>query len=126
MSNGTDIAAEIDAALREAAAATGDGAYVAMLHRTTGGSSTPWGTEVPSLLMFPLTVLEDGVSTRYSRDAGGALIPRTARVVTVSATGEAPQVGDEIGLADGRHEVVRVNPVQPGGVALLFECEISQ
>lgn len=125
MSNGTDIAAEIDAALREAAAATGDGAYVAMLHRTTGGSDTPWGSAVATLLTFPLTVLEDGVSTRYSRDAGGALIPRTARVLTVSATGEAPQTGDEIGLADGRHEVVRVNPVQPGGTVLLFEVELA-
>jgi len=99
--------------------------YEATLHRTTGGSDTPWGGMPPTRQAFSLTVVEEGTDTRYSRDAGGALIPRTVRVLRVSAAGEAPQVGDEIELADGRHEVARVEPLQPGGIVLLFEVEIS-
>lgn len=131
-----DIAAEIHAALIEAAEATGQGEYTATLTRPAAesgsdpGAGTPWGDAATGSVQdpdaFTVTVLDDGTKTRYSRDDGGALIPRTVRVLTVSALGEAPQMGDRITLAGGTHEITAVEPLAPGGEALLFEVELAQ
>lgn len=136
MSEGTDIAAEIHDALIEAAEATGDGEYTATLTRPAAESGsdsdagTPWGDAATGAAQdpdpFTVTILDGGTKTRYSRDDSGALIPRTVRVLTISATGEAPQMGDRITLADGIYELAKVEPFAPGGEALLFDAEIAQ
>lgn len=136
MTNGTDIAAEIHAALIEAAEATGDGEYTATLTRPAAESDadddagTPWGDAAtgtaPADDTYTVTVLDGGAKTRYSRADDGALIPRTVRALTISATGEAPQVGDTITLADGTYELAKVEPLFPGGETLLFEVELAQ
>jgi hypothetical protein len=134
MSDGDDIAAEIAAALIEAAEATGDGEYTATLTRpgaeTDADAGTPWGAAAtgtaPPPDTYTVTVLESGTTTRYSRADDGALIPRTVRVLTVAATGEAPQMGDTITLTDGEHKIAKVEPLAPGGTALLFDVEIAQ
>lgn len=136
MTSGADIAAEVHAALIEAADATGDGQYTATLIRAAAESEadddagTPWGDAAtgtaPDPDDFTVTVLDGGTTTRYSRDDGGALIPRTVRVLTISAAGEAPRMGDKITLADGTYELAKVEPFAPGGEALLFDVEIAQ
>lgn len=135
MSEGTDIAAEIHAALIEAAEATGDGEYTATLTRpgvesgTDTDAGTPWGDAAtgtaPTPDPFTVTVLDGGTKTRYRRDDSGALIPRTVRTLTISATGEAPRMGDTITLADGTFTLAKVEPFAPGGEALLFDAEIA-
>ncbi|MDK3016545.1 hypothetical protein [Pseudodonghicola flavimaris] len=134
--SGADIAAEIHAALIEAAEATGQSEYTATLTRpaaesgSDAGAGTPWSDAAtgaaPADDAFTVTVLDGGTKTRYNRTDGGALIPRTVRVLTISAAGEAPQMGDRITLADGTFELAKVEPLAPGGEALLFEVEIAQ
>lgn len=88
----------------------------------------PWDETAPAQTTtqsFPITVVEDKATVRYSRADDGALIPRTVRVLTISAGGEAPRMGDRIILADGAHEIVSASPLQPGATLLLHEAEIS-
>lgn len=145
MSNGSDIAAEVHAALIEAGEATGSGQYTATLTRVPVvddaldpvGPQNPWEVEPeggdadvgtiawPDPVSFAVTVIEDGTKTRYSRADDGALIPRTVRMVTVSAVGEAPQVGDALTLAGSAHEIKAVDPLRIGGENLLFEVELA-
>lgn len=116
--NWSAIAAEVADALAEVG-------FVATLSRTTGGPATPWDTATPTVQTWPLTVVDDGIRTTYARDPAGSLIPRTARVLTVAATGEAPRMGDVIVLADGEHEITQVAPLAPGGEVLLFDVSIA-
>lgn len=127
------IADEIAAALAEAGEATGNGPLLCRLRRpateTGEDAGTPWGNAAtgtpPEPDEFTVTALEDEAKTRYSKSDDGALIPRRVRVLTVSATGEAPKVGDTIVLPDGEHVIDMVEPTAPAGVALMFEVEIK-
>lgn len=96
---------------------------------TDDDAGTPWGDAAtgtdPDPVPYTVTVLDDGTKTRYGRDAAGALIPRTVRVLTISATGEAPQMGDTITLTDGTFTLAKVEPFAPGGENLLFDVEIT-
>ncbi|MFN4062346.1 MAG: hypothetical protein ACK4IA_16555 [Paracoccus hibiscisoli] len=114
------IAAEVSEALA-------DVGYTATLTRSTAtGPRYEWdGPADPVMQTFSLNVVEDAFTTRYSRDDGGALIPRSVRVLMVAAAGEAPRMGDRVILPDGPHEIARVAPLQPGGTALLYEVEIA-
>lgn len=114
------IAAEVAEALAEVG-------YGATLTRNIAtGPRYEWdGPADPVTQTFPVTVVEDTATTRYSRDDGGALIPRSVRVLMVAADGEAPRMGDRITLPDGQHEIARVAPLQPGGRALLYEVEVA-
>lgn len=79
----------------------------------------------PDAVPIPITVVEDKATTRYSRDDAGALIPRSVRVLMITASGEAPRMGDTITLADGPHEIARLAPLEPGDTVLLYEVEIA-
>jgi len=135
VSEGADIAAEIHDALIEAAEATGDGEYTATLTRageesgTDDDAGTPWGDAAtgtePDPVPYTVTVLDGGTTTRYGHDAAGSLIPRTVRTLTISATGEVPQMGDTITLTDGTYTLAKVEPFAPGGENLLFDVEIA-
>lgn len=116
--NWAAVAADVAAGLREAG-------YAAALTRSSGGTETPWGPEAATVSTYPVAVLEDSTQTRYGRDPQGALVPRTVRVLMLAADGEAPRMGDVIGLADGAHQIALVAPFQPGGLALYFEAEIA-
>lgn len=134
--SGADIAAEIAEALAEAGEAVGQGEYIATLTRKGAESAsdpnagTPWGDAAtgsePDPDTYDVTILDEGSKTRHSRGDNGVLVPRTARILTIAATGEAPQMGDVITLATGKHEIAAVEAVAPGGVALLFEVELKQ
>ncbi|VDS08876.1 hypothetical protein PARHAE_02061 [Paracoccus haematequi] len=90
-----------------------------------GGDDDPTTIPDPVPMQIPVIAVDKGATTRYSRDDSGALLPRTVRVVLIAAKGVAPQMGDRIELADGMHEIARVNPVKPGDTALLFEVEVA-
>lgn len=111
----------------EVAEALGDVGYVATLSRTTKtGTQYEWdGPSDTETETFPVNVVEDDISVRYSRDDAGTLVPRNVRVLMVAANGEAPRMGDKITLADGLQEITRVVALQPGGTALLYEVEIA-
>lgn len=145
MTAGANIAARVHAGLIRAGQRTGSGQYTATLTRVPivdealdpVGPQNPWEVEPaggdadagttawPDPDTYTVTLIEDGTKTRYSRDDAGALIPRTVRMLTVSAVGEAPRMGDTITLADGAHEIAAVSPLRVGGSVLLFEVEIA-
>lgn len=100
----------------------------ATLTRTTRSEEPQYEWDGPADITaqpLPITVVEDKATTRYSRDDGGALIPRSVRVLVIAASGEAPRMGDTINLADGPHEIARLAPLQPGDTVLLYEVEIA-
>lgn len=143
MTNGASIAAEIEGALREAAIATGDGPLIGTLTRAAsstplapvpqypwevdpdGGELDPGTYPQGTPETFEVTVLDEGIMTRYSRDDGGALIPRTVHAMTVAATGEAPRMGDTITVSGLTKAIVSVAPFGPGGVPLYYDVEVE-
>lgn len=116
------LAAEIAAALAEAGTATAGAPLVATFTRRTGGPVTPWDEAAPTVTTFALTVLDSGFQTRFS---GADQTPRRARILTVEATGQAPQIGDGVTVAGGSFTVLGVEPLAPGGQVLLYDVEIE-
>lgn len=132
MSAGTDIAANVEAALREAGEATGnDAALICTLERQYGGSDDPRSGPADNKDRSELVALDFPVQIR---DQSGTLIGRTVRTLTVNATGEAPEKNDRIAVgvlpadvttATTFHRIIAVRPLAPTGIALLYELEIE-
>lgn len=116
------LAAEIAAALAEAGTATAGAQLVATFSRRTGGPATPWDAGAPTVTTFALTVLDSGWNDRF---AAGDLTRRRAHVLTVEATGQAPQIGDGVTLKGATYTVLAVEPLAPGGEVLLYDVEIN-
>ena len=112
------IAAEVAAAIAEVG-------FAATITRRTG-PQTPWDNAPEAETAYPVTVVDDGIKTRYSRADDGALIARTARVLTVAVGDVAPAMGDTITVGGSLHVIAAVMPTAPGGVALLYEVELRQ
>lgn len=110
----------------EVAGAIAEVGFDATLRRTTGGPQTPWDTAVTTETEYTATVVDDGIKTRYGRADDGALIARTARVLTIAVGDVTPAMGDRITVAGAEHVIAGVMPTAPGGVALLFEVELAQ
>lgn len=129
--SGTQIAAEIAAALGEAGEAVGSGALACTLRRLGSGPSSPHDeTATGAPAHYPLTGIDD---RREIRDASGSLTGRFRRTLTINATGEAPVKSDLIAvgvaLADVDEntvfsEIEEVRPFSPGGVVLLYEVDL--
>lgn len=90
-----------------------------------GGDEDPGTHPDAQPTQIPVTAVDTGTHTRYDRDASGALIPRTVRVILIAAARAEPKMGDRIVMIDGPHEISGVERVQPGDTALLFEVEIA-
>jgi hypothetical protein len=89
------------------------------------GDEDPGTHPDPAPMQLPVTAVDTGTHTRYDRDASGALIPRTVRVILIAAARATPKMGDRIVMIDGMHEISRVERVRPGDTALLFEVELA-
>lgn len=129
MSSGTDIATEIAAALAEAATATGSGPLTAALWRKITAPSTgnAWDQANAAQVLTEigaLTVLDTGSATRWDRNPEGALVPRNVRTL-MAAAGTEPLMGDQVALADGKHEVTAVAAAAPGGEVLFYELDVA-
>lgn len=126
--SGSQIAAEVAAALGEASAEVGTGApLVATITRITGADETTY----PPVPGTPTDYTTTAVVSSYSaRDrAGTNITERDVKVLlAVPLTDEAgnttePDNGDTLTLSDGRVlHIENVDPLQPGGVALMWTC----
>ncbi|MBK9073317.1 MAG: hypothetical protein IPL79_20305 [Myxococcales bacterium] len=132
MTAGTDIAAEIAAALAEAGEATGSGALVCTIKRASGGPVTPWDTGAATAAYFEVTALAD---EQRLRDINGTLIGQTVRTLMVDATGTVPLKSDVIAVGiraaavDANTEwaqILEVRTTAPGGVALYHELDLAK
>lgn len=131
MSAGSDIAAEINAALIEAAAATGDGTFYAALEvpGSAGGTTANPTPGTPTYATLTCVQVEYA-----ERDAGGGITGRKVRMLMVSATGTTPVKGQRVAVGYDADDTipasawVTINDVvttAPGGVAVLHELVLA-
>lgn len=130
MSNGDDIAAQVEAALIEAATATGSGPLYATLCR----KGTPTGPEYDQTPGAPtkhsLTMINDTISLGL---IDGSMIRATDKLIVVAATGAVPTTADTVVLGAPENvtlpadnslpglSVEMVKAVAPGGTTVLYE-----
>lgn len=137
MTAGSDIAAEITAALAEAGAATGDGTFICTLKRPASGAGepqNPWDAETGtagSPTYYDLTAIQN---SERVRDASGTLIGGTRTVLTVAAGGAVPGKADRIALGIAKADIdentayrgiSEVVPVAIGGVDLMYKVTLE-
>jgi len=123
------IRAEIAEAVAEATAEVGNGqALTATITRPGTPDESTYPPTAGTLTDYTGGAL---IGSYTDRDrAGSATITDrdvrlllTAPIVDASGNETAPQNGDTVALSDGRTlHVQAVEPVQPGGVALMWKC----
>ena len=121
MSAGTDIAAEVRAALGEAATATGDGPLIGTIERRgdrVGGTDFEpiYGPDVPHRCNVVL-------DTFTAREREGTSIASTDVKLLASALDIAPTAADTIEVDGKTYEIVDAMPLNPGGVALMWTLQ---
>ena len=117
--SGAAIAAEVTAALAEAAGDTGDGQQ-AVLIRPSSQPQNPWD-DPPGA---PTETSVWAVAEAYSKNmVDGTLIRAEDRRVMVEAVSPAPTTADRLRLGAVEYEIVRVDPEAPAGVALYHICQ---
>ena len=117
--SGTQIAAEVTAALAEAAGDTGDGQQ-AVLIRPASPPVNPWDDPASAPTEHPVWA----IAQAYSKDmVDGTLIRAEDRRVMVEAVSPAPTTADKLRLGAVEYEIVRVDPEAPAGVALYHICQ---
>ncbi len=121
MSNGSDIAAEINAALIEATEATGDGPMMAVLRKAGTPGGTPSRPTPGTPTLHTISMLDDTVRLR---DATGTLTGETERVISLAAIGVVPSKSDRIQIRGDWFEIETVTPLAPGGVDLMYELTL--
>ena len=116
--SGTQIAAEVDAALASLAPELGSGAFSIVLVRACS-QATPWATPGADET-FNLT----GNVMSYSRmEIDGTTILATDRKVMVSALGERPTTADRLRIAGEDYAIVSVMDEAPQGVPLYYTVQ---
>jgi hypothetical protein len=108
------IAAEISAAISSVG-------FAAQLIKTPIAAATPWDDQIDAETASTITVVDGGFRAVY----GPGMVDRQAHMLTVSTAGATPAIGDIIQIGATRHQVVRVEPLAPGGVDLLFDVEVE-
>ncbi len=117
--SGADIAAEVSAALAEAAGDTGDGQQ-AVLIRPGTPQINPWDDPPGEPTETPVWA----VAGAYSKNMfDGTLIRAEDRRVMVESVSPAPTTADKLKLGTVEYEIVRVDPEAPAGVALYHICQ---
>ena len=123
MSAGTSIAAEVRAALIEAATATGEGPLNGVLTRDEGADLSAYPPTPGGTTTHPCTLI---LSSYAARDRDGTVVQVGDLKAIVAADGLAivPDGGDRLTVGDKTYGVVSVRTVQPGGVPLYHELQV--
>ena len=130
--SGSQIAAEVAAALAEAGEATGNGPLICTIGRNTG-TGTPWDNNVNTVpdLLYPVTGIEN---MQDVRDMSGMLVGIQKRTLTINATGVSPLKSDTIAVGvapddvvEGTkfEEIISVMYLSPGGTVLFYRLELA-
>lgn len=119
MSNGSDIAAEIAAALSEVGDATGTGPLIATVTRAPANAAVnPWNTTYNTPpTTFNINVIRDAWGFGQ---VDGTLIRATDLKLMAQAGVVVPTVADTITLAGVIYEIMNVMPEAVGGVDLFY------
>lgn len=111
--NWAAIAAEIDAAIASVGLA-------AALEQPGTATGTEYDPTIGAATLLPVTVIDDAIRRR---DAGGT-VTETVRVLTMSAAVQ-PVKGWRVQVRGQWLRIVQVMPLAPGGVDLLYDCEVE-
>lgn len=113
------IAAEVAAALAEAAGEVGNGAQ-ALLIRPGTQPVNPWDAPGGA----PTTQAVWAIAESYRQDlVDGTLIRAEDRRVMIEAVTPAPTTADRLSIGGVEMAIVAVHPEAPAGVALMFTCQ---
>lgn len=133
MSVGGDIANEVSAALQEAAAATGDVKYTAVIAEQATLPNTPWDAGSGTFSAFEANVIN---VMRKRVDEAGTLIMENTNEYLVDATNGTPKKGGRfligaIGSVDLTQagtwpRIMSVDPLSPAGVDILYRIEVEK
>ena len=137
MSAGTDIAAEVAAALAEAGEAVGSGPYISTIRRASAEPDepqTPWdepASPVNPPTLFAVTGIKDETTSRYM---DGTLIGELRRVLTIGATGVRPLPSDKVavGVAPADvagdtlfEEIIEIETLEPTDTPFLYGIHLA-
>ncbi|MCA2013515.1 hypothetical protein LCM17_18640 [Cereibacter sphaeroides] len=117
---GADIAAEIAAALREAGAEVGDGAPLIATLTKTPRPENPGDPDPGPPVGYAVAVM---VSDYDLQHVDGTQIQAHDRQVLMEAAEVAPLPGDKLTVNGTAYNVIRAMPLEPGGVALMYEVQ---
>ena len=133
MSIGAGISNEVDAALLEAAAATGDVQYTAVIAEQAALPNTPWDAGTGTYAAFQANV----INVMHKRiDETGQLLLSETNEYLVSATSGIPKKGGrfmigaigsvDLSLAGSWPRIMKVTALSPSGVDLLYRIEVEK
>ena len=117
------IAQEIADAFAEVGAELGEGPVTGFLLRAGARDDTtmPPTRGPDQRLQVGLMYDEIGVADRRRE-----IIPQTDMVVLIDAIGPEPLSTDRLELDGVEHEIINVEPLRPGGAALLYSVQVRK
>lgn len=116
------IIADVQAALREAGAATGNGPLVASLQPAVIGGN-PWDTPGTAPAAVDVVVIVD---TFKRHEIDGARILSGDKKVMVEPGQAVPKAGDGLTIEGRAHRIEQVWPLAPAGEALLYTVQARE
>lgn len=123
MTNGSDIAAEVAAALGEATAATGDGPLIVTISRKGAQSGPANNPTYGPPVLHSVNALIGKFSTG---EITGGLVDATDIKLTVAAgQGVTPTNADTVVIKGNPHAVKNVTPYNPAGETLYFNLQVK-
>ena len=127
--NYTEIAAEVDEAIKSVAST--DAGYPATIRRQSSTVGEPWEPTTSSAYSTSRVIEEN----RRVRSADGTYVDMTKRTLTTASKGGfVPKKSDEIamGITDSEASdnsdwlvITEVRALSPAGVAVLYEIDLS-
>lgn len=120
---GTDIQARVNAGIARAGVRTGSGAALTgTINRTSGADESTYPPTPGTVTNYACTL----VLVEYSaRDRDGTQITARDSKALIAPDAETdPRNGDTLTVAGRTYSIVDVQTIQPGGVALLYECQV--
>lgn len=120
--SGLSIAAEVNAAIREAAIEVGEGELSLFLSRPPDGGVNPWEALSDPPTVYKLPCLDFGFKQRTDT---ATLVQRRAHILMVSALGLVPKTTDRINFRERDYNILAVELIAQGGVDLYYEVEID-
>jgi hypothetical protein len=105
----------------EVAAALGEVGFTATHRRTTiSAGPNEWTPGGPVDVDTPVTILSDNFTFM---EIDGTVIQTKDRKLLMEAKTVIPVPGDNLIIASVNHEILTVLPLDPGGIAVLYEVQ---
>ena len=121
--SGKVIATEIAAALDEASTAVGKSGFLVVFIRPGEKTGPEWAPVFGPPTEHPVRAIQ---GTYTAREIDGTLIQANDLKLTVEAGGFVPDVADKARINGKDWFIVRVDPVAPGGVALMYKVQVRK